>query len=154
MKRNPAAGLVLDSARESLISSTGGVLLQQTVRLSQLDRTLSTALAPWRSERALHDPGKVLLDLAVEVGADPGDLELADTARANQRLDQVVDLPGRDPVQIGLHDHREQRLVDPPPALEQAGEERPGPQLRDPQLQIPAVVVKVRGRDPLRCVVR
>ena len=67
MKRNPAAGLVLDSARESLVSSTGGVLLQQTVRLSQLDRTVSAALAPWRSERALHDPGKVLLDLATAV---------------------------------------------------------------------------------------
>jgi hypothetical protein len=65
--RNPAAGLVLDSARESLVSSAGGVLLQQTVRLSQLDRILSAALAPWRSERATHDPGKVLLDLATAV---------------------------------------------------------------------------------------
>lgn len=67
MKRNPAAGLVLDSARESLVSSTGGVLLQQTVRLSGLDRALSAALAPWRSQRATHDPGKVLLDLATAV---------------------------------------------------------------------------------------
>lgn len=67
MKRNPAAGLVLDSARESLVSSTGGVLLQQTVRLSQLDRALSAALVPWRSQRATHDPGKVLLDLATAV---------------------------------------------------------------------------------------
>lgn len=67
MKRNPAAGLVLDSARESLVSSAGGVLLQQTVRLSRLDRELSTGLAPWRSQRANHDPGKVLLDLATAV---------------------------------------------------------------------------------------
>lgn len=67
MKRNPAAGLVLDPARESLVSSTGAVLLQQTVLLSQLDRTLSTAMAPWRSQRATHDPGKVLLDLATAV---------------------------------------------------------------------------------------
>ena len=44
-------------------------------------------------------------------------------------------------MQIGLHDHREQRLVDPPAALQQAGEERPHPQLGDPQLQIPS-----RGR--------
>jgi hypothetical protein len=67
VKRNPAAGLVLDPARESLVSSTGAVLLQQTVLLSQLDRTLSTAMAPWRSQRATHDPGKVLLDLATAV---------------------------------------------------------------------------------------
>lgn len=67
MKRSPVTGLVLDSARESLVSSTGGVLLQQTARLAQLDRTLSTALAPWRSPRATHDPGKVFLDLATAV---------------------------------------------------------------------------------------
>ena len=67
MKGNPVAGLVLDSARESLVSTTGGVLLQHTARLSQLDRTLSAALSPWRSDRATHDPGKVVLDLATAV---------------------------------------------------------------------------------------
>lgn len=67
MKRNPAAGLVLDSVRESLVSSAGGVLLQRTAGLSGLDRAVSAALAPWRSERASHDPGKVLLDLATAV---------------------------------------------------------------------------------------
>jgi hypothetical protein len=36
------------------------------------------------------------------------------------------------PCRVGLHDHREQRLVDPPPAFEQRGKERPHPQLRDP----------------------
>ena len=75
-------------------------------------------------------------DLLVEVRADPRDLGLADPGVGAQGLDQVVDLPGRDPVQVGLHDHREQRLVDPPPALQQGREERPGPQLGDPQLQI------------------
>jgi len=34
-------------------------------------------------------------------------------------LDQVVDLPRRHPVQVGLHDHREQRLVHPPASLQQ-----------------------------------
>jgi hypothetical protein len=67
VKRNPAAGLVLDCVRESLVSSAGGVLLARTLRLSQLDRALSAALVPWRSQRALHDPGKVLLDLAMAV---------------------------------------------------------------------------------------
>ena len=83
-------------------------------------------------------------DLLVEVRADPRHLGLADPGVRAQRLDQVVDLPGRDPVQVGLHDHREQRLVDPAPALEQRGEERPGPQLRDPQLQ----VTRGRGQRP------
>jgi hypothetical protein len=67
VKRNAVAGLVLDVGRESLVSSAGGVLLQQTVRLAQLDRELAAALAPWRTRRATHDPGKVLLDLATAV---------------------------------------------------------------------------------------
>ena len=75
-------------------------------------------------------------DLLIQVRADPGHLGLADPGVGTECLDQVVDLPGRDPVQVGLHDHREQRLIDPPPPLQQGGEERPGPQLRDPQLQI------------------
>lgn len=40
-------------------------------------------------------------------------------------------------MQVGLHDDREQGLVDPASAFEQAGEERTGAQFRDPQLQIP-----------------
>jgi hypothetical protein len=54
---------------------------------------------------------------------------------------QVIDLAGADPVHIGLHDHREQGLVDPPAPPQQAGEERPGPQPGEPQLQAPG-----RGR--------
>ena len=83
-------------------------------------------------------------DLLVEVRADPRDLGLADPGVGAERLDQVVDLPGRDPVQVGLHHHREQRLVDPPATFQQRGEERPGPQLGDPQLQI----TRGRGQRP------
>jgi hypothetical protein len=76
-------------------------------------------------------------DFLVQVGADPRDLALGDASVGTQRPHQVVDLPGGDAVQVGLHHHGEQRLVDPPAALQQRGEERPGAQLRDPQLQIP-----------------
>lgn len=34
MKRNPVRGVVLDPARESLVSSAGGVLVRQAIRLS------------------------------------------------------------------------------------------------------------------------
>jgi hypothetical protein len=37
------------------------------MRCSGLDRTLSGALASWRTGRAVHDPGKVLGDLAIAV---------------------------------------------------------------------------------------
>jgi hypothetical protein len=48
------------------------VLLVETLRKVGLDRAISAALAPWRKPRAVHDPGKVLLDvaLAVALGGD------------------------------------------------------------------------------------
>jgi Transposase DDE domain group 1 len=41
-------------------------------RVVGLDRVLSTALAPWRRPNAVHDPAKVVLDLAVTlaIGGD------------------------------------------------------------------------------------
>ena len=70
--------LVLDPARESLVSSSGGVLLRQVIEVSGLDRALSAALSPWRADRVRHDPGKVLLDVATAVALG-GDC-LADVA--------------------------------------------------------------------------
>jgi hypothetical protein len=67
VKRIPVPSLVLDPVRESLVSSSGALLLRELVRVSGLDRGLSVALAPWRPMRATHDPGKVLLDLAAAV---------------------------------------------------------------------------------------
>ena len=55
------------AGRESLISSGGGSLLARTAEVSGLDRALSQALAPWRAARARHDPGKIVLDLAVGI---------------------------------------------------------------------------------------
>ena len=68
VKRSRGVGLVpalvLDGGRESLISSSGALLIQQTIAGSGLGRGMSAALAPWRPARARHDPGKALLDLA------------------------------------------------------------------------------------------
>jgi hypothetical protein len=72
VKRNAGSPLVLDDGRESLVSSSGALLIRQTARLVGLDRGLSAALARWRADRAVHDPGKVLLDVAtvVALGGD------------------------------------------------------------------------------------
>ena len=67
MKASPVPSVVLDPVRESLISSSGALLLREAIRVAGLDRGLSVALAPWRSARARHDSGKVLLDLATAV---------------------------------------------------------------------------------------
>ncbi|SFY43245.1 IS1380 family transposase [Streptomyces atratus] len=54
------------------VSQAGAALLVETVRKSGLDTAISAALAPWRRTRAVHDPGKILLDvaLAVALGGD------------------------------------------------------------------------------------
>jgi hypothetical protein len=57
-------------------------------------------------------------------------------------------------VHLGLHDHREQRPVDPAAGLQQRREERSLPQLGDPQLDITGLVDSSRLRVPLRWVVR
>lgn len=55
-----------------VVSQAGSVLLVETVRKTGLDQAMSSALAPWRKQRAVHDRGKVLLDvaLAVALGGD------------------------------------------------------------------------------------
>ena len=78
MKRSPVQSLVLDPVRESLISSSGALLIREAIRVAGLDRGLSTALTSWRWDRAQHDPGKVLLDVATAVALG-GDC-LADVA--------------------------------------------------------------------------
>jgi Transposase DDE domain group 1 len=61
-----------------VVSQAGGVLLTEAVRAVGVDRALSAALAPWRKARAVHDPGKTVLDLALALALG-GDC-LADVA--------------------------------------------------------------------------
>jgi hypothetical protein len=68
----------VDSTGAGVVSHAGGVLLVEAVRGSGLDRALSAALAPWRKPLAVHDPAKVLTDLAIALALG-GDC-LADVA--------------------------------------------------------------------------
>jgi Transposase DDE domain group 1 len=77
VKRSRVPNLVLDPVRESLISSSGALLLKEAIRVADLDRALSRALSPWCAGK-VHDPGKVLLDVATAVALG-GDC-LADVA--------------------------------------------------------------------------
>jgi hypothetical protein len=77
VKRSRVPGLVLDPVRESLVSSAGALLIREAIRVADLDRGLSRALWPW-GVRKVHDPGKVLLDVATAVALG-GDC-LADVA--------------------------------------------------------------------------
>lgn len=61
-----------DTAGTAIVSEGGAVGLLETVRVAGLDRALSRALEPWRKPAARHDPGKILVDLALSlaVGGD------------------------------------------------------------------------------------
>jgi hypothetical protein len=50
-----------------LVSQAGAVLLWETLRVTGLGRGRSEGLAPWRAPRAVHDPGKIIADLAAAV---------------------------------------------------------------------------------------
>ncbi|WNI27681.1 IS1380 family transposase [Streptomyces sp. ITFR-6] len=62
----------VEGGGRSVVSQAGAVLLVETVRKSGLDEAISAALASWSKPRAVHDPGKILLDvaLAVALGGD------------------------------------------------------------------------------------
>src|SRR5215212_6791193 len=57
----------IDTAKVSAVGQAGGVLLTETVRAAGLDVGLSAALARWRKPLAVHDPAKVVLDLALSL---------------------------------------------------------------------------------------
>ena len=61
----------VDAAGARVVCQAGGVLLADTVRVTGLDRLLSAALGRWRRPNAVHDPAKVVCDLAVAL-ALPG----------------------------------------------------------------------------------
>ncbi len=72
--------LRVDGSAERVVSVAGSVLLVKTATAVGLDRGLATAWVPWRKPRAVHYPGKILLDLALAVAVG-GDC-LADVGQA------------------------------------------------------------------------
>jgi hypothetical protein len=59
--------LAVDGSGRKVVSGAGGVLLTRTATVLGLDAALSAALAPWRRPLARHDPGKIVLDLAISL---------------------------------------------------------------------------------------
>jgi hypothetical protein len=69
--------LVVSGDGEGCVSLAGTQLLTETAAVSGLDVALSSQLSRWRLPLAVHDPGKIVLDLAVSlaVGGDcPADV--------------------------------------------------------------------------------
>lgn len=65
MRRRPWLSVIIGG--ESLVSHAGGSLLVGTAGVAGLSGELSARLGPWRRPLAVHDPGKIVLDVAVAV---------------------------------------------------------------------------------------
>jgi hypothetical protein len=61
------ARVAVSADGRGLVSQAGAVLLWETMRVTGLGRGLSQELSRWRAPRAVHDPGKVVADLAAAV---------------------------------------------------------------------------------------
>jgi hypothetical protein len=92
------------------------VLLLQALRWVGLDVGLSTALAPWGKPTARHDPGKIVLDLAIALALG-GDC-LADVALLREQpgvfgpvasdptVSRTIDVLAADAPRAGGDQHR------------------------------------------------
>jgi Transposase DDE domain group 1 len=76
---------VSDDGR-GIVSHAGALLLTETARVTGLASGLSAVLGRWRPGRAVHDPGKTLLDLAVAVALGGDCLADAGVLRAEPGL--------------------------------------------------------------------
>ncbi len=93
---------------ESLISSSGLSLLTQTATVSGLTDALTAGLSRWRKPTAVHDPGKVVLDLVLSIAAGGDCLADVSLIRAQSELfgkvasdptvSRLIDVLGADPV--------------------------------------------------------
>lgn len=59
--------IVMSADGSGLISQSGALLLLETLHVTGLDQALSEQLQRWRPARAIHDPGKIITDLAVSL---------------------------------------------------------------------------------------
>jgi hypothetical protein len=57
--------LKVDTTASGAVGQAGGVLLTETIAVTGIGRELSAALSRWRKPLAIHDPAKVITDLAV-----------------------------------------------------------------------------------------
>jgi Transposase DDE domain group 1 len=55
----------VDTTNSGAVGQAGGVLLTETIAAAGLGPAMSAALSGWRKPLAVHDPAKVILDLAV-----------------------------------------------------------------------------------------
>lgn len=80
----------VDAAGTGVVSNAGATLLAQTMTKVGLDRALSTVLGRWRRPTAVHDPGKIVADLAIAVALGGNCLADIATVRAEPAVFGLV----------------------------------------------------------------
>ncbi len=78
--------ITVTAGGSGIVSQAGGLLLTRALRVTGLDRGLSAGLARWRAPRAVHDPGKIVADLAVTLALGGDCLADIATLRAEPGL--------------------------------------------------------------------
>jgi hypothetical protein len=109
---------------KGIVSHAGAVLLTETAGVTGLKSGLSQGLERWRLPRSVHDPGKVVADLAVAVALGGDCLADAGVLRAEPALFGPV---ASDPVISRLI---ARLAADAPAALTAIGKARAGPRAR------------------------
>ena len=82
--RRPKITVSYDAS--GIVSHAGALLLIETARITGLQAGLSGGLGRWRPPRAVHDPGKIVADLAVAVALGGDCLADAGVLRAEPAL--------------------------------------------------------------------
>jgi hypothetical protein len=78
--------LLVSADGKGLVSHAGGVLLTRVAAVTGLQEGLSAGLGRWRAPRAVHDPGKMITDLAVALALGGDCLADAAVLRAHPAL--------------------------------------------------------------------
>ncbi len=76
----------VNSAPVAAVGSAGGVLLTKAAEVTGLSPALREALSRWRKPTAVHDPGKVVADLAVTLALGGDCLADAAIVRCEPRI--------------------------------------------------------------------
>jgi hypothetical protein len=75
---------------KGLVSRAGAVLLRETMRVTGLGRGLPESLARWRGPRAVHDPGKIVADLAAAAARERAWALAGDAARLHYSVGMTI----------------------------------------------------------------
>lgn len=70
--------IIVSAGQPGIVSQAGALVLTRILQVTGLERQLAAGLARWRAPHAIHDPGKIVADLAVTLALG-GDC-LADVA--------------------------------------------------------------------------